>query len=293
MIRGAAFSCLLEARRAGERLRARTALLRLAASTFAVIGMYAVVLAFTMTEGTVLRALSAVPFLVAMGFAALEWRTRRRAEAPEREMGRACPAGLLGKRGASRAAASDDAEPREEREGSPRGTADARDASSSLEAERAASRDLLDIDGFIRALYAALATAGGASEVLRPMLAAGVRFDATGCGWWPRDLAGARRGDDALAAACTAVPLRFLERSRTVHVISDVAVIISTCDVDASSVASVAVNAIQLERCPSGWLLREFLSREGILPVSERTADPRPLSARKRVAQRAKAPVGH
>ncbi len=155
-----------------------------------------------------------------------------------------------------------------------------------LSLERAASRDLLDVDKLVRALYAALS--GSAPAAAREALCAGpgerARLRGCGCPWWPPDgrgEVGLRRLLDALGAAGS--PLRFGERSRTVHVLSDLAVVVSTFEVERRAPPAAWRGAFLLElwRGEGGWRLEAIASQEVAAAVTEKTADPRPLAARR------------
>ena len=155
-----------------------------------------------------------------------------------------------------------------------------------LAEERAASRDLLAIDGLVRRFYAhAPATADVAGwQRFRELFHPGARI-----GTGQPDPASVTGMDDvpvesfietARAAGSTR---RQAERSRTVHVLGDLAVVVSAFEVERTDGAlGRGVHIMQLRRAPeSGWLIQAVVARPGERAITEKSADPRPLSARR------------
>lgn len=140
-----------------------------------------------------------------------------------------------------------------------------------IEFERGASRELLAVDRFVRALYAGLC---GDGRTVAGLLTDGARFDLGGCRWCPPGVASSRTVESG-ADVPRAPAARLVERVRTVHVVADVALVVSTCDAVRGAEAWVVVNCMQLRRSSTGWLLHEMVSREDTYAASERTADPR------------------
>jgi hypothetical protein len=153
--------------------------------------------------------------------------------------------------------------------------------------ERAASRDLLAIDSVIRRYYA-LASGVAAKDPwdeLRSLFHPGARV-----GTGAADPAADTGVDDVPVdrfiqlALAIASPSRYAERSRTVHVLGDVAVVISAFEVErgAQSRPSSGVNVFQLRLSPEGWRIQSLLVRPVERAITEKSADPRPLASRPR-----------
>jgi len=168
---------------------------------------------------------------------------------------------------------------------SPRTSAEAaRDPGRPLDLaeERAASRDLLAIDAVIRRYYA-LGSAGD-WERFRALFHAGATVGTGG----PDPATGSGRDDVPVErfidSARTWRSSRFGERSRTVHVLGDLAVVISAFEVvhgDAPAPGR-GVNVFQLRIAPQGgWLIQSVLTRSVERAITEKSADPRPLASRR------------
>jgi hypothetical protein len=151
-----------------------------------------------------------------------------------------------------------------------------------LAEERAASRDLLAIDSAIRRYYA-LVSAGDWDRfrsLFQPgaTVGTGAPDPATGSG---RDDVPVERFIDL---ARTWGSSRFGERSRTVHVLGDVAVVISAFEVVRGDTPTPGrgVNVFQLRLAPQGgWLIQSVLARSVERAITEKSADPRPLASRR------------
>lgn len=144
-----------------------------------------------------------------------------------------------------------------------------------VEVERGATRDLLVLDRFVRALHAEFS--GGRVDGGIPEIAEGAQFDVAGCRWCPPSIA-ARRAKDIGAAPPGGADVRLRERARTVHVVADVAWVISTCDVVRGTEGWTVVHCMQLRRSSTGWALHALVSRDDAYAISEKLADPRPLT---------------
>lgn len=153
--------------------------------------------------------------------------------------------------------------------------------------ERAASRDLLAIDSLVRRYYA-LASGVGAPDQWSPLRALFHPGARVGTGAPDPD---AETGVDDVPvdrfiqlALAIAAPSRYAERSRTVHVLGDVAVVISAFEVErgAQSRPGSGVNVFQLRLSPEGWLIQSLLVRPVERAITEKSADPRPLASRQR-----------
>lgn len=152
--------------------------------------------------------------------------------------------------------------------------------------ERAASRDLLAIDALVRRFYALSSGARGAAEWerFRALFHPGARL-------------GSGRADPASPTGLDDVPLeqfveasresgiapRYAERSRTVHVLGDLAVVVSTFEVQEGAQLRRGVHLFLLRLAPGGaWLVQSVIARPEERAVTEKSADPRPLASRPR-----------
>lgn len=140
------------------------------------------------------------------------------------------------------------------------------DVAAALAEERKASADLLAIDGIVRRFHALRSDRGHGRvrDLLGPVLAPGARLDL-----------GATAAPDA-RQPCAAAPDRArVERSRTVHVIGDFAVVISTFERPASDGPRPGVAFVQLRRSAHGWQVHDVVERPVARAVSESLANPR------------------
>jgi hypothetical protein len=164
----------------------------------------------------------------------------------------------------------------------PEAIAEARDPVRPLDLaeERAASRDLLAIDSLLRRYYALLsagAPAGGWAE-LQALFHPGARV---GTG---EPKPGETDGVDEApveqfveAERAREARPRLRERSRTVHVLGTVAVVISAFDADGGrDSAAGGVNVFQLRRSPDdAWRIQSVLLTAVARAITEKSADPR------------------
>ncbi|GEJ58410.1 hypothetical protein [Anaeromyxobacter diazotrophicus] len=146
-----------------------------------------------------------------------------------------------------------------------------------IELERSATQELLALDRFVRAVYAELSGAGAGGGTPSSLLTE-ARLDLTGCRWRPPGVAAPGAG--AGGAERRAAPARLTERARTVHLVADVAVVISTSDAVDGVDTWTVVHCMQLRRSSAGWALHELVSRDETYVFSEKVTDPRPLAAR-------------
>lgn len=149
-----------------------------------------------------------------------------------------------------------------------------------LAEERAASRDLLAIDSLLRRYYALLsggASADGWGEFLA-LFHPGARI---GTGEPKPGSAGGV--DDAPverfveAERVREARARLRERSRTVHVLGTVSVVISAFEAgEGRDPAASGVNVFQLRRSPDdAWRIQSVLVRAVARAITEKSADPR------------------
>jgi hypothetical protein len=203
-----------------------------------------------------LRAAAATPLALAVGASAWAYRTRVRIRALREADSRGGP-----------------------REVSVRPLAE------ELASERAASRDLLALDRILRAYYRLPAGDGDATvaagpaalftrDALLELRDVDPRFH-TGINECSATelLGGVRR---------TAATPTCVERSRTVHVVGDVAVAISSFESSSGAAGTRGVNVILLRRSGDGWLVQSVVAQPVDGVISERSAAPPP---RRRVAE--------
>jgi hypothetical protein len=154
-------------------------------------------------------------------------------------------------------------ESEESSEGDLASSVSARDAdgASAVEDERKASADLLAIDEVVRNFHRARSSTEARSppDGVAKLLARDARLDL-------RDGGGRQ----------------YAERSRTVHVIGDFAVVISTYEVERAEGHARGVVFIQLRLAPEGWRVHDVVARSVDRAMTEHLADPRPLRMRDR-----------
>lgn len=154
-----------------------------------------------------------------------------------------------------------------------------------LAEERAASRDLLAIDSLLRRYYALLsagAAADGWAEFLglfHPGARVGTGEPKPGSDGVV-DEAPVERFVEAERAREPRPRLR--ERSRTVHVLGTVSVVISAFDTDGGrDSAAGGVNVFQLRRSPDdAWRIQSVLLTAVARAITEKSADPRARTPR-------------
>lgn len=168
-------------------------------------------------------------------------------------------------------------------------SASTRDPGSPLDVaeERAASRDLLAIDSVVRRFYSRSSPSNGADgwERFLALFCEGARIgtvkpepsSSAGLAGVPVDrFVEVERADPA--------PSRFAERSRTVHVLGDFAVVISAFEVERGAGGSTGrgVNVLQLRLSPDrGWLIQSVVATSAERTITEKSAVPRPLARRR------------
>ncbi|HET7753659.1 MAG TPA: hypothetical protein VFK85_07095 [Anaeromyxobacteraceae bacterium] len=153
--------------------------------------------------------------------------------------------------------------------------------------ERAASRDLLAIDSVVRRFYSLASGSEGAREwdQFRALF-----HDSARVGTGTPDPTSTTGMDDVPIdrlverERATGSRPRAAERSRTVHVLGDLAVVISAFEVERGAPAGAGrgVNVMQLRLWRDrGWLIQSVVARPVERAITEKSADPRPLASRR------------
>ena len=125
---------------------------------------------------------------------------------------------------------------------------------SVLEEERKASVDLLAIDRIVRAFHRARSGESGVlpTDAVASLLAKYARLDLPDGGG-----------------------RHYAERSRTVHVIGDFAIVVSAYEVERPVGNARGVLFLQLRLTPDGWRVHDAVARSVERAVTERMVDPR------------------
>ncbi|BDG04800.1 hypothetical protein [Anaeromyxobacter oryzae] len=226
-----------------RRVANRAAIAALAAIGLGMAGVVASAAGFRASDSAVVHALVTAPFPLAVVAAAVAYRARRELAALRR-------ARAQGERRADE------------------------DPSRDPLAARVSPADLLAIERLLRIFYAAPSGPPGEQrwDELEALFARGALLDCGGAG--EGDAVPA--GEFVAAGRRSARDLRVTELERTVHVVDDVAVAMSTYEAVHASRASRGVNCLRMRRVEGGWRIEHVLCRAEDAFVTIRRALARP-----------------